>query len=103
VKKTKVEVPVEKETPAWILDGKRYCAAIQQEVKKSDNCECYKDFFESDDEKEAKAMAVNSAKREKCKAWVWDRKESWIIHRYDFTEPPPPKEDDLLKKKKKKR
>jgi hypothetical protein len=105
MKKNKdTEKETEKETPAWMLDGRRYAAAIQQDIKDK-SCVYYKDFFDSDEEKEAKAMALNSAQREKCKAWVFDRKESCVIHRYDFTEPKIqiPKEDDLLKKKKRKR
>lgn len=94
----------EKETPAWMLDGRRFAAAIQQETKDK-SCDYYKDFFDSDDEKEAKSMALNSAQREKCKAWVFDRKNGMVCFKCDFTEPKIeiPKEDDLLKKKKRRK
>ena len=93
----------EKETPAWMLDGRRFAAAIQQDGKFG--CDYYKDFFDSDDEKEAKSMALNSAQREKCKATELDRKNGMICFRCDFTEEVQqiPKEDDLLKKKKRKK
>lgn len=99
---TKNKTETEKEKPAWMNDGKRFACAIQQEG--NFGCDYYKDFFDTDIEEEAKQMAINSAKREKCKALIFDRKNGGMVcHRYDFTEPKPPpapKEDDLRKKKK---
>ena len=60
-----------------MLDGPRYVSGLQ-DIKESN---CYKDFFEGENEKEAIEKAQEEADKVKRKAIVYDRKEMKIIHR----------------------
>jgi hypothetical protein len=59
-------------------DQKRYAVALQDDKDPSK----YKDFFQTDNEKDAISNAKGSAQKNKRKTMIFDRIVNWIIHRF---------------------
>lgn len=69
--------PVEKPVKGSTRDGPRYVASLQTE---KDPC-CYKDFFETEKQHEAKEQADKAAKENDRATIVYDRAAMDIIYR----------------------